>query len=57
MSIGSVVEGRWAGCFCPEMESQVSQAPLMWVRRVSGLGELRDPEMLRIPGGPVGSEF
>lgn len=34
MSIGSVVEGRWAGCFCPEMESQVSQAPLTWVRRV-----------------------
>lgn len=29
-----MVEGRWAGCFCPEMESQVSQAPLTWVRRV-----------------------
>lgn len=52
-----MVEGTWAGCFCPEMESQVSQAPLTWVRRVSGLGELRDPEMLRIPGGPVGGEF
>lgn len=32
--MGSVVEGRWAGCFCPEMESQVSQASLTWVRRV-----------------------
>lgn len=29
-----LVEGRWAGCFCPEMESQVSQAPLTMGRRV-----------------------